>query len=228
MLVPWMKTIDRVISQYLCSRFYFQPPSILLPPVTAMTFSNAFHSLSLAFIIIGACSFAQAFQVQQQRPPTNPNQSSTSLHGTCNGRRNFLSRGAGAAMSVLVGGTILEQPAEASYTGFTQREEDWKKREEKGEIKISNARDLRSQLREIAPMNSEGSKLFCPNGSSAAVTPMMENRCGDRQALPSVYGRMDDAMGNSIPGFGGGSGGSANASTLRAELETRSYFGSSR
>ena len=36
------------------------------------------------------------------------------------------------------------------------------------EINISSARDLRSQLREIAPMNNEGSKLFCPNGESSA------------------------------------------------------------
>ena len=36
------------------------------------------------------------------------------------------------------------------------------------DINISSARDLRSQLREIAPMNNEGSKLFCPNGESSA------------------------------------------------------------
>ncbi len=68
-------------------------------------------------------------------------------------------------------------------------------------------------------MNDEGSKIFCPNGASAAVSPLMENKCGDRQALPSVYGRTEDAMGNSIPGFSG-----ANASTLRAELNAQAYF----
>ena len=90
------------------------------------------------------------------------------------------------------------------------------------EVKISTARELRAQLREIAPMNSEGSKIFCPNGESAAVTPMMENKCGDRQALPSVYGRTEDIMGNSIPGFAGATG--ASASTLRAELGAQAYF----
>jgi len=28
----------------------------------------------------------------------------------------------------------------------------------------------------------------------------MENKCGDRLALPSVYGRTQDVVGNSIPG----------------------------
>jgi hypothetical protein len=47
----------------------------------------------------------------------------------------------------------------------------------------------------------------------------MENKCGDRQALPSVFGRTDDAMGNSVPGFGGPS-----PSALRAELDAQAYF----
>jgi hypothetical protein len=34
------------------------------------------------------------------------------------------------------------------------------------EIKVSSARELRAQLREIAPMNDDGrSKIFCPNGT---------------------------------------------------------------
>lgn len=47
----------------------------------------------------------------------------------------------------------------------------------------------------------------------------------DRQALPSVYGRNNDVMGNSIPGFG--SVGAANAATvseLRNELNAQAYF----
>lgn len=51
------------------------------------------------------------------------------------------------------------------------------------EIKISSARELRAQLREIAPMNSEGSKIFCPNGPSANVSPLMENKCGGTFAI---------------------------------------------
>ena len=72
------------------------------------------------------------------------------------------------------------------------------------DIKVSTARDLRNQLREIVPQNSEGSKIFCPNGASAAVSPMMENKCGDRMATASVFGRTEDTVGNSIPGFDGG------------------------
>ncbi|KAL7450573.1 hypothetical protein ACHAWC_002469 [Mediolabrus comicus] len=123
-------------------------------------------------------------------------------------------------MSVfLSGSTIGSQPAAASYSAYTNREKDWNERQSKGEIKYSSASSLRAQLREIAPMNDEGTKIFCPNGTSAAVSPMMENKCSDRQALPSVYGRTTDSMGNSIPGFGGDS-----PSLLRAQLEDQSYF----
>jgi len=97
-----------------------------------------------------------------------------------------------------------EEPAAATYSAYTHREEDWQKRRKDGEVQYSSARDLRKQLAEIAPMNSEGSKIFCPNGPSAAVSPLMENKCGDRQAMASVYGRTEDVLGNSIPGFNGG------------------------
>ncbi|KAL7442795.1 hypothetical protein ACHAXH_006142 [Discostella pseudostelligera] len=149
--------------------------------------------------------------------------STTSLNAErcANDRRTFLSRGGGAMALLIFGGTTTNQPepAEASYTAYTRREDDWKQRADKGEIKYSNASQLRAQLREIAPMNSEGSTIFCPNGASAAVSPLMENKCGDRQALPSVYGRKDDIMGNSIPGFGGDS-----PSLLRTELDRQAYF----
>mmetsp|Transcript_27038 Transcript_27038/g.46127 ORF Transcript_27038/g.46127 Transcript_27038/m.46127 type:complete len:187 (-) Transcript_27038:318-878(-) len=183
-----------------------------------MTSSKTYQSFLLALIIVGASSFTAAFQIPQQRP-NRPNSSSTRLHVTCDGRRNFLNGGVGAAMSVIISGTVMQQPAEASYSAYTRREEDWKDRAEKGEVKFSNASQLRAQLRDIAPMNAEGSKIFCPNGPSAAVSPLMENKCGDRMALPSVYGRSDDAMGNSIPGFG-----SSSAATLRAELNAQAYF----
>ena len=93
------------------------------------------------------------------------------------------------------------------------------------EIKVSSASQLRAQLREIAPMN-EQSKIFCPNGPSAAVSPLMENKCGDRQALPSVYGRSDDAIGNSVPGFGIGRANAAeSAASLRQDLNAQAYCG---
>jgi len=109
--------------------------------------------------------------------------------------------GSTSAAAGWVVGTSLPEEAHASYTAYTQREQDWEMRAKNGDIKISTARDLRAQLREIAPMNTEKAYMFCPNGASAAVTPMMENRCSDQLAMPSVYGRTADTVGNSIPGF---------------------------
>ncbi len=65
-------------------------------------------------------------------------------------------------------------------------------------------------------MNVSKSQVFCPNGPSAAVSPLMENKCNDQLAAPSVFGRSDDVLGNSIPGrnsayIGGG------AATLSAD-----------
>jgi hypothetical protein len=100
--------------------------------------------------------------------------------------------------------TVSAPPAEASYKAYTQREQDWQQRIDAGDVKVSTARSLRTQLKDIAPMNSESSKIFCPNGPSAAVSPLMENKCGDRQATASVYGRTQDVAGNSVPGFNGG------------------------
>jgi hypothetical protein len=139
------------------------------------------------------------------------------------GRRQFFSRAtaltAGSAAAASAGwlaGFAAPEPASATYSAYTHREEDWRERQTSGEVTYSTARELRSQLRAIVPQNNDGrSKIFCPNGPSAAVSPLMENRCDDvRQALPSVYGRTQDALGNSIPGFAGGfytSGGGAGA-----------------
>lgn len=107
--------------------------------------------------------------------------------------------------SALVAGTALvgnPESASAKYSDYARREKDWEERAKNGEIKVSSAKDLRKQLAEIVPQNSEGSKIFCPNGASAAVSPLMENKCSDTlMALPSVYGRTNDSMGNSIPGY---------------------------
>jgi len=102
-----------------------------------------------------------------------------------------------------VGAVMAANPEEASasYSAYTNREKDWEERKAKGDITYKSARDLKSELRAIVPANSESSKIFCPNGPSAAVSPLMENRCGDRMALPSVYGKQQDAVGNYIPGF---------------------------
>jgi hypothetical protein len=138
--------------------------------------------------------------------------SSTSLKAV--GRREaFL----GIASALVAGTVAAPQAAEAKYSDYARREKDWEDRSKKGEINVSTAKDLRKQLAEIVPQNSEGSKIFCPNGASAAVTPLMENKCSDTlMALPSVYGRTSDATGNSIPGFDKGyassSGGSSSIS----------------
>jgi hypothetical protein len=50
-------------------------------------------------------------------------------------------------------------------------------------------------------MNDSRSQVFCPNGPSSSVSPLMENKCNDRETMPSVFGRSDDVVGNSIPGF---------------------------
>mmetsp|Transcript_9948 Transcript_9948/g.12534 ORF Transcript_9948/g.12534 Transcript_9948/m.12534 type:complete len:207 (-) Transcript_9948:194-814(-) len=114
-------------------------------------------------------------------------------------RRTFLRNAAGLAFGGL-GMLMNEQPASATYSAYTNREKDWQERKESGDIQYSNARDLRRQLAEVAPMNTAKSKVFCPNGPSAAVSPLMENKCNDQLAMPSVFGRADDVMGNSIPG----------------------------
>jgi len=82
-------------------------------------------------VIFTSIILIEAFHVN-----TQPNTSSrnTRLHAQSNNssdneRRKILSRGAGAALSILLGGTA---PAEASYTAYTRREEDWQQRSEKG------------------------------------------------------------------------------------------------
>jgi hypothetical protein len=119
-------------------------------------------------------------------------------------RRNMVSM----MMGTFLGGTTVAmtmtniQPASATYSAYAHREEDWQQRVAQNSVQVTTPKLLRAQLREIAPMNEERSRIFCPNGPSAAVTPLMENRCSDlRMATPSVYGRTEDAVGNSIPGF---------------------------
>ena len=89
------------------------------------------------------------------------------------------------------------------------------------DVAFSDSKDLKRQLREVAPMNSSKSLMFCPNGPSSNVSPLMENKCDDdRMATASVFGRTEDIVGNSIPGFNGkkygGAGGAGGASTSLA------------
>lgn len=128
---------------------------------------------------------------------SSPRLSSTSLSSVS--RREAMFGFAAATIAAVT--TASPEPASAKYSDYTRREKDWEARMANGDIKVSSARSLKSQLREIAPMNTGASQIFCPNGPSAAVSPLMENKCGDRMATPSVYGRQNDVVGNSIPGF---------------------------
>lgn len=115
-----------------------------------------------------------------------------------------------ASMATVTGGSAVgvfllnQESAQALYSTYARREQDWENRKSTGDVKFSSAADLRKQLADIVPQNSEQSRIFCPNGPSAAVSPLMENKCGDRLATPSVFGRTEDVLGNSIPGFSGG------------------------
>jgi len=157
---------------------------------------NKFYGLC-AIIAMSAVGPSEAFTAV--RSESSP--SSTALFSESS-RRAWLS--SIAASAVMVGS--YSQPAHASYSAYANREKDWEDRKASGDIKYSSARSLRTQLQEIAPQNSEGrSKIFCPNGATSVVSPLMENKCSDvLMAIPSVYGRSEDITGNSIPGFKGG------------------------
>lgn len=117
-------------------------------------------------------------------------------------RREFLARLASvAAAAALVDVGASPRAAHATYSAYTRREQDWAQRQAAGDVRISTAGALRRQLREIAPMNAARSQVFCPNGRPSSVSPLMENKCSDREAMPSVFGRSEDVVGNSIPGF---------------------------
>lgn len=162
--------------------------SLLVAVVAAITAD------SQAFVVTSAPQRRSALAMaKNSHPEETPSSSSSSI-----GRRDAL---AGVAGAFLASMAAAPEPASAKYSDYARREADWDARTKKGEVKYSSARDLRAQLQEIAPMNTSNSKIFCPNGPSANVSPLMENKCGDRLATPSVYGRQNDVMGNSIPGF---------------------------
>lgn len=167
-----------------------------------MTMTSPYFTLLLAATAVACISTSttEAFSIAASKST----KTSTQLSSTAeNSRRNLLLAGVvsfGATLAL----TSSPKAASASYTAFTQREEDWEKRKKTGDIQVSSARSLRKQLAEIVPENSEGSKIFCPNGMASSVSPMMENKCGEQEAMVSVFGRTEDSVGNSIPGFKGG------------------------
>lgn len=160
-----------------------------------MASSSLVSKLAIVVMVL-VCVWQQscAFSVQQQST-----RQSTQLAATLS-RRNVL--GAFVAGAATLASTA--EPAEATYSAYANREKDWEARTKAGEVNYSSAKSLRAQLKEIAPMNTANSKVFCPNGPSSNVSPLMENKCSDALAMPSVYGRTEDTVGNSIPGFAGG------------------------
>lgn len=142
-------------------------------------------------------------------------------------RRDVFRSMTGIVFGVATAVVSRTEEADASYTAYTQREEDWEARKKTGDISFSSSQSLKAQLREIAPMNNASSKIFCPNGPSSAVSPLMENKCNDVQAAPSVFGRTTDVSGNSIPGAANGRvspsvpGGT---SSLNAEVGFPAYY----
>lgn len=144
-------------------------------------------------------------------------------------RRDILRSMTGVAFGVTTAVVSRTEKADASYTGYTQREQDWESRKKSGDVTFSSSSSLKAQLREIAPMNNAKSTIFCPNGPSSAVSPLMENKCNDVQAMPSVFGRTEDVSGNSIPGAANGKIYKGNsmpggASSLNAEVGFPSYY----
>lgn len=163
-----------------------------------------FVIVALSFFVTASMAFIESPRV------TRP---STSLSASSMGRREAF-----IGIAAVFSAGALSEPASAKYSDYARREKDWEQRLEKGEVKISSARDLRAQLQEIAPMNTSNSKIFCPNGPSANVSPLMENKCGDRLATPSVFGRQNDVMGNSIPGFREGYFAEGGSSSMSAKV----------
>ena len=89
-----------------------------------------------SLVLVSIFTFSSILSIEAFHVNTKQNnfRINTRLHAQSNNssdneRRKVLSRGAGAALSILLGGTA---PAEASYTAYTQREEDWQQRSEKG------------------------------------------------------------------------------------------------
>jgi len=112
------------------------PPTPFLNPIIWSLPMKLSRSLILAVSIASLSSLSVlAFQITQQPRSSASIFSKNRLHSKNSdddGRRSFLSRSAGTAMSVLLGGTVSGQPAVASYTAYARREEDWKERADKG------------------------------------------------------------------------------------------------
>ncbi|CAB9520399.1 expressed unknown protein [Seminavis robusta] len=130
--------------------------------------STKLSLLSVAFSVIAALNAADAFAPQARIE----NRPMTQLHAE---NPTTSRRAAVFGIMGVVGSTLVGNPEEASarYSSYAHREQDWQERSSAGQVNFKTAKDLRKELQEIAPMNSSRSKIFCPNGTSAAVSPLV-------------------------------------------------------
>ena len=85
-------------------------------------------------IFVSAAVYVSGFQVQQA-PNTRYQTSIAASNDDSSAelsRRNMLKSSAFTMAALLGGSTLGSQPAEASYSAYTARENDWKERESKG------------------------------------------------------------------------------------------------
>jgi hypothetical protein len=96
--------------------------------------------LSLAFYFIAALSFSSQCTVLAFQSTSRPSLACTVLSAESSKnditsqstRRNALQKSAGLALSILFSGTAMSESANASYSAYTRREDDWKGREKAG------------------------------------------------------------------------------------------------
>ena len=85
-------------------------------------------------ILVSAAVYVSGFQVQPA-PNARYQTSIAASHDDSSAelsRRNMLKSSAFTMAALLGGSTLGSQPAEASYSAYTARENDWKERESKG------------------------------------------------------------------------------------------------
>ncbi len=83
---------------------------------------------------MSAAVYVGAFQVQpcSTRYQTSIASSNNDDDAAVLSRRNMLKSSAFTMATLLGGSTMASQPAEASYTAYTQREQDWENRQKAG------------------------------------------------------------------------------------------------
>ena len=99
-----------------------------------MPINKTFILTTTATLLLATTSTTEAFTTVAP----NVHSSTTSLNALNNGhdkvseRRAFLRNAAGLAFGGAMGMLANEQPASATYSGYTQRENDWNERKDSG------------------------------------------------------------------------------------------------